>query len=187
MLDREKKTIYAVFAIAIAIIAPIIVLFTPYIIAVTFYDYADKIVFVPLPSSLIVYTFAFVAAVASLIGMYFLKKRIFKIGLGVFAIIAFFFLFIGGTRHYVYIDTSGIESAHWLKGKKHYEWGDIVQLDYTKKTINRVHDDEMRFTFHDQSTITLPVGGLVDEPIANKIVKYVRKSGAPVNEIIITE
>lgn len=187
MLDREKRTIYVIFAIAIALIAPLVVLFTPYIMTITLYDNVDKIVFVPLPSSLTIYAFAFAAVVAGLIAMYFSKKQILKIGLGVIAIIAFVLLFISGTRHYIYIDTSGIESAHWLKGKKQYAWNEIVQLDYTKKTINRVHEDELTFVFQDQSTITLPVAGLVTGSIASQIVERAKKSNVPINDIIITE
>ncbi|MEC1180793.1 hypothetical protein P9B03_20270 [Metasolibacillus meyeri] len=187
MVHREKRTIYVIFAIALALIAPIIVIFTPLVIAITFYDNVHKIAFVPLPGSLTVYASAFAVVVASLVAMYFLKKRAFKIGLGVFAIIAFLFLFISGTKHYIYIETDMIESSHWLKGKKQYEWNEIVQVDYTKKTTDREREDTIMLIFNDESTITLLQAGLVDYPTVQEIVNRAQKHGALVNEIIVNE
>lgn len=135
MMDRERRTLYIIFAIVVALIAPIIVLFTPFTIGMIFYDHADKIVFLPLPSSLAVYSSAFIAVAASLVAMYFIKKKGFKIALSIFTIIAFLFLFVSGTKNYIYIDNEFIESSHWLKGKKQYAWDEIVQLDLTKKRM----------------------------------------------------
>ena len=187
MMDRERRTLYIIFAIVVALIAPIIVLFTPFTIGMIFYDHADKIVFLPLPSSLAVYSSAFIAVAASLVAMYFIKKKGFKIALSIFTIIAFLFLFVSGTKNYIYIDNEFIESSHWLKGKKQYAWDEIVQLDLTKKTNGREREDHIIFTFNDQYTLPILVDGLVDYKIERQIVNRVQQLNVSVNHIVVEE
>ncbi|WP_042470178.1 hypothetical protein [Bacillus ndiopicus] len=187
MIHREKRTIYIIFAIAIALIAPIIVIFTPFTVGMIFYDNADKIVFIPSPSSLGVYASAFIAASASLVIIYFLQKRILKIAVGILAIVAFLFLFVSGTKSYIYIDKEFIESSHGLKGQKQYTWEEITQLDLTKKTVGREREDHIIFIFNDQYKLSILVDGVVNYHVEGQIVERAQKFNIPVNQIIVND
>ena len=138
-------------------------------VSVTLSDIRYKIVFIPINTSMLMYTLAFVVVIVWLCFMYFSKSLLINSATGVVAITGFFFIFSLGVQNYVYLHQDYIEYNPILGSKEESSFSSASRVKRQMYDQETNRDEKYIFEFSDGYKFEFLVSGLVDGSVKSKI------------------
>lgn len=178
----ERKNIFWILALILLIIAPIVIVFTPMIVAITLSDFRYKIVFIPLSASMLMYSLAFAILIVWLCFMYFSKSLLIKSTTGVIAITGFIVIFSLGVQNYIYLHQDYIVYNPLWGSKEEYSWEDLTSVKHEMFDAEKNRDEKYIFEFKDGYKFEFLVSGIVDYTVQGKIYNKLIKLDVPYKE-----
>lgn len=178
----ERKNIYWILALILLIIAPIVILFTPMFVSITLSDIRYKIVFIPLSTSMAMYTLAFALVIVWLCFMYFSKSLLINSATGIAAIVGFIFIFSLGVQNYVYLHQDYIEYNPLWGSKEEYKWEELTSVKHEMFDEETNRDEKYIFEFSDGYKFEFLVSGLVDGSVKSEIYNKLKQLDVPYKE-----
>lgn len=182
MASFEKRSIYWVVAILVLVIAPFIVLLTPAVLSVVFFEDPDKIAFISFGKNLIMYLLAFFIAFISSLILYFVKKLITKLIVIILSILGFFTFYTTGLNYYVYLDENYIEYNPLFGSKIVYQWSELSNVKHIYPDDEIVDDEQYIFTFSDGYSFYFETTGAIDSTVKSKIYNKLLLYKVPFDE-----
>ncbi|MCZ8538592.1 hypothetical protein M9R32_15550 [Paenisporosarcina quisquiliarum] len=181
-MDYERKSLYWIFALLLLIIAPIVILITPMIVSLTISDSRDKIVFIPLSTSMVMYALAFLVVIVLFCVMYFSRSVLFNSITGIIVFIGFIFMFSQGVQNYVYLHQDYIEYNPVWGSNALYNWGELASVSHEMYDEDLDRDEKYIFEFKDGYTFEFLVSGLVNAEVQSKIYQKLVQLDVPYKE-----
>lgn len=178
----EAKSKFWIFALLLFIIAPFVIMLTPIIVSVTLSDTPNKIIFIPLGTSMMMYVFAFVFAILLLCAMYFSKSVLINRVTGIIAVVGFVIIFSLGVQNYAYLHEDFIKYNPVLGAKEEYKWEDLTKVTHEMYDEETDRDEKYIFEFNDGYTFEFLVSGIVDGTVKSKIYHKLIKLEVPYKE-----
>jgi hypothetical protein len=179
---NERNNLFWIFALLLIVVAPFVIIMTPMIISVTFYQSPNRIVFIPTDASMLMYVFAFVVVIVLLCAMYFSRSVLINIVTSIIAVVGFFIIFGLGVQNYVYLHQDYIEYNPLLASKVEYQWEDLAKVTHEMYDEKTEHDEKYIFEFNDGYTFEFIGSGLVDAQVKSTIYNKVKKLKVPYEE-----
>ncbi len=179
---NEHKNIFWIFALLLLIIAPIVIIITPAIVSVTISDPRYKIVFLPLSTSMMMYTLAFAVVIVCLAFMYFSKSLLINRATGIVAVIGFVFIFSLGVQNYVYLHQDYIEYNPLWGSKEEYKWEELTKVTHEMYDQETNREEKYIFEFNDGNKFEFLVSRIVDYSVQSKIYNKLIKLDVPYKE-----
>ncbi|WP_017378962.1 hypothetical protein [Paenisporosarcina sp. TG-14] len=178
----EAKSKFWVFALLLFIIAPFVIMLTPMIVSVTVSDTPDKIIFIPLGTSMMMYALAFVFVIVLLCAMYFAKSVLINSVTGIIAIVGFVIIFSLGVQNYAYLHEDFIKYHPLWGAKEEYKWEDLTNVTHEMYDEETDRDEKYIFEFNDGYTFEFLVSGIVDGTVKSKIYHKLIELEVPYKE-----
>ena len=179
---NEHKNIFWIFALLLLLIAPMFIIITPAIVSVTISDPRYKIVFLPLSTSMMMYTLAFAVVIVCLVFMYFSKSLLSNRATGIVAVIGFVFIFSLGVQNYVYLHEDYIEYNSLWGSKEEYKWEELTKVTHEMYDQETNRDEKYIFEFDDGNKFEFLVSRIVDYSVQSKIYNKLIKLDVPYKE-----
>jgi signal transduction histidine kinase len=178
----ERKNIFWILALLLIIIAPLVIIITPAFVSVTLSDPRYKIIFIPLSTSMVMYTLAFAIVIVWLCFMYFSKSLLINSATGVVAITGFIFIFSLGVQNYVYLHQDYIEYNPIWGSKEEYNWEELTNVTHEMYDQDTNRDEKYIFEFSDGYKFEFLVSGIMDYSVKSKIYNKLIKLDVPYKE-----